>query len=319
MKARCVPLMIFCGILLIFSGCADKKSRLLSEKIPLNVYDLEEIRAGVDAHKDFLKTYKLIENEKISAYMNDIGQRLASVSERPYLPWRFYLVDNDSSCDAFALPGGNIYISSGLFRFIESEAELAAVIAHEVGHTSAYRYHNRGDSKGMRFGKLAKIGAGAAGGLIGGPAGGAAGSILSGIDMGSPYLKQQFSKDAEAEADGRAMHYLKRLGYPPAAIVSYNKRLASTPIATLPVFIQFFNAHPPSDFRVHKAIENLQKISNNKEPEITMYTNDRHHEMVEELVRIQGGSEKKSFIEKILSTPEERQDSNAAVIVKPSV
>ncbi|GEM_PF-3353011 len=319
MKVRCVPLVTFFGILLIFSGCADKKSRLLSEKIPLNTYDLEEIRAGVDAHKDFLKTYKLIENEKINAYMNDIGHRLASVSERPHMPWRFFLVDNDSSCEAFALPGGNIYVSSGLFRFVESEAELAAVIAHEVGHTSAYRYHNREESKTIRFGKLAKIGAGAAGGLIGGPAGGAAGSVLSGIEMGSPYIKQQFSKDAEAEADGRAMHYLRQLGYPPAAIVSYNKRLASTPIETLPIFIHFFNAHPPSDFRVEKAIENLQKISKNNEPEVTTYTNDRHHEMVEELVKIQGGSEKKSLIEKILNTPEKRQDPSAAVIVKPSV
>ena len=323
MKARRVSIAILCGTLLIFPGCADKKDRILSSAIPLNTYDLEEIRSGADSHKELAKTQKFIENEKINGYINNIGRRLASVSERPHLPWQFFLMDNDEQCEAYALPGGYIYLSSGLFRFIESEAELAAVLAHEVGHTSAYRYQKREKSKKVKFGRLAMLGAGAAGGAIGGPAGSAAGSLLSGIEMSSPYIKQQFSKDAEAEADGRAMNYLRRLGYPPEAVVSYNKRLASTPIDSLPIFIHFFNAHPPSDFRVHKAIENLEVISKNEDKEAAKpYAMDRHYEMVQELIRIKGESPKRGILDMLLSSPKEKPGETSATsidIAKPSV
>ncbi|MBI4430377.1 MAG: M48 family metalloprotease [Candidatus Omnitrophica bacterium] len=315
MESRGVLISILCGVLLFTSGCADKKSRLLSTNIPLNMYDLEEIRSGADSHKELIKTQKLIDHAEINAYISDVGRKLASVSERPHMPWQFFLIDNDSTCEAYALPGGYIYLSSGLFRFIQSEAELAAVLAHEVGHTSAYRYQKREESKKVRFGRLAKMGAGAAGGAIGGPAGGAASSILSGIEMSSPYIKQQFSKNAEAEADGRAMQYLQHLGYPSGAVVSYNKRLASIPIDSLPVFIHFFNAHPPSDYRVQKAVENLEEISKSTDASVAPYTTDRHYEMVQELVKMKGESGKKSLIDKILSPPEDKPNETAGSVI----
>lgn len=300
LKARRV-FIILCATLLAVSGCADKKMRVISSDIPLNIYDLEEIRSGVDAHKKYMEQVKFIQDETVNAYIRDIGRKLAKVCERPFLPWRVFVIDDKDEYDAFAHPGGHIYITSGLFSFVESEAELAAVIAHEVGHTSAYRYHNKETSKKIQFAKAIRMGAGAAGGFAG-PAGDAVSSVLSGIEVSSPYLRQQFSKNAEAEADGRAMNYLTKLGYPPEAVVNYNRRLASTPIDTIPKFVHFFNAHPPSEFRVNKAAENLKGFSSKAQDGSEYYWGaEQHREMTLRLFPEKDSETKKSLIDIVLN------------------
>ena len=250
--------LIVLSVFILLIGCADKRMRIISDDIPLNMYDLEEIRSGVDQSKKFKKDVVFIEDEVITEYINKVGKSIAEVSERPNLPWQFVVVD-EPRVEAFAFPGGYIYISTGLFSFIDSEAELAAVLAHEVGHTAALRYQPGKKPKKFQISKVAQMGLGAAGGYIG-PAAGAASSALSGLEVSSSYVKQRFSKSAEVEADGRAMEYLLKLGYPAEAVIKYNEKLATIPIDDLPKFIHFFNAHPPSEYRVHEAKENLNRF-----------------------------------------------------------
>ncbi|TDI97010.1 MAG: hypothetical protein E2O29_01885 [Deltaproteobacteria bacterium] len=251
-------LLVMLIVSFLLLGCTDKRMRIISDDIPLNMYDLEEIRSGVDQSKQFKKDVVFIEDEIINDYVTKVGKDIARISERPHLPWQFFVI-KEPRVEAFAFPGGYIYISTGLFSFIDSKAELAAVLAHEIGHTTALRYQSGKKGKKFKINKIAKIGLSATGGYLGSAAGAASG-MLSGFEVSSPYIKQQFSKSAEVEADGRAMNYLSKLGYPAEAVIKYNEKLATIPIDKLPDFIHFFSAHPPSQFRVYEAKENFNRF-----------------------------------------------------------
>ena len=96
----------------------------------------QEIQMGAASHQEVLKEYAALDNPGLQAYVNEIGQRLAKQSHRPDLQWHFTVVDSPD-VNAFALPGGYVYITRGLMAYLNSEAELAGVIGHEIGHVTA--------------------------------------------------------------------------------------------------------------------------------------------------------------------------------------
>ncbi|MHB1438861.1 MAG: M48 family metalloprotease, partial [Thiobacillus sp.] len=119
---------------LALSHCAqnpvsgDKDFVLMSEQ--------QEIQLGAQAHQDVLKEYAALDNPALQGYVNEVGQRLAQQSHRPHLQWHFTVVDSPD-VNAFALPGGYVYITRGLMAYLNSEAELAGVVGHEIGHVTA--------------------------------------------------------------------------------------------------------------------------------------------------------------------------------------
>src|SRR4030067_1702493 len=119
---------------LALSHCAqnpvtgDKDFVLMSEQ--------QEIQLGAQEHQDVLKEYAALDNPALQAYVNEVGQRLAKQSHRPHLQWHFTVVDSPDVND-FALPGGYVYITRGLMTYLNSEAELAGVVGHEIGHVNA--------------------------------------------------------------------------------------------------------------------------------------------------------------------------------------
>ena len=106
----------------------DKDFVLMSEQ--------QEIQLGAQAHQDVLKEYAALDNPALQAYVNEVGQRLAAQSHRPHLQWHFTVVDSPD-VNAFALPGGYVYITRGIMAYLNSEAELAGVVGHEIGHVTA--------------------------------------------------------------------------------------------------------------------------------------------------------------------------------------
>ena len=96
----------------------------------------QEIQLGAQAHQAVLKEYAALTNPALQAYVNEVGQRLAQQSHRPNLQWHFTVVDSPD-VNAFALPGGYVYITRGLMAYLNSEAELAGVVGHEIGHVTA--------------------------------------------------------------------------------------------------------------------------------------------------------------------------------------
>jgi predicted Zn-dependent protease len=173
----------------------------------------EEKALGAREHPKILAQFGGVYNDRAAAgYVAVIGGRLAAASESPNLGFTFTLLDSPI-VNAFALPGGFIYISRGLMALAEDEAELAGVLGHEIGHVVA-RHSAQRRSRAL----LAQLGAG----LLGALGGGAAGQ-LAGTAAGL-YLRS-YSRDQEFEADMLGIRYLRRAGYDVNAMASFLTKL----------------------------------------------------------------------------------------------
>src|SRR2546429_341289 len=137
-------------------------------------------------------------------YIQQFGMRLAATSERPNLPWTFRVVD-DPVVNAFALPGGFIFVTRGILAHVNSEAELAGVVGHEIGHVTA-----RHSVSQMSKQQLAQLGL-AVGALASPDFGRYAG--LAGQALGVLFLK--YSRDNESQADDLGLRYMRRVNYDP--------------------------------------------------------------------------------------------------------
>jgi predicted Zn-dependent protease len=166
--------------------------------------EAEEIQLGLESDQEIVSSVGLYDDPELQAYVEDLGKSLAARSERPNLPWSFKVVD-DPAVNAFALPGGYIYVTRGLLSHMESEAELSGVIGHEIGHVTARHGVNQA-SKQM----LAMIGLGAVA-LIDEDLSGLAGAASAGLGL----LFLKYGRDDERQADDLGLRYMTRAGYDP--------------------------------------------------------------------------------------------------------
>jgi predicted Zn-dependent protease len=134
------------------SGCATNPAT--GEREISLIGEGQEIQMGQEADPQIIASMGLYEDEAIQQYVNQVGQRLAAASERPDLPWTFRVID-DPTVNAFAVPGGKIYITRGILAHMNSEAELAGVLGHEIGHVTA-----RHSVSQMSRAQLAQLGLG---------------------------------------------------------------------------------------------------------------------------------------------------------------
>jgi predicted Zn-dependent protease len=164
----------------------------------------QEIEMGRQADRDVQSTMGLYGDPDLQAYVERIGRNLAAKGERPSLPWTFRIVD-DPTVNAFALPGGFIYVTRGILAYLSSEAELAGVLAHEIGHVTAKHSVTRISQE-----QLAGIGLGL--GTILSPEVARYGNLLQ---TGLGLLFLQYSRSDETQADDLAVRYATRAGYDP--------------------------------------------------------------------------------------------------------
>ena len=166
------------------------------------VSESQEIQMGQEGAKEVAQTIGFYNDARVQSYVADIGKRMAAQSERPNLPWEFHVVD-DASVNAFAIPGGFIYVTRGLMGSINTEAELATVVGHEIAHVT-----NRHSVQQISKAQLAQLGLGI-------------GSILSsdiakfgqiaGAGLGLLFLK--YGRDAENQADQGGFRYALAQNY----------------------------------------------------------------------------------------------------------
>ncbi|MCZ6802367.1 MAG: M48 family metalloprotease [Proteobacteria bacterium] len=126
--------MLYLLFLLLISSCAVNPVTGKQDLVLLTEND--EIALGRKTHLEVLKQYSIYENPALQKYVKNVGTKLASKSHRSNLIYRFTVLDS-KEINAFALPGGYLYITRGLMAYLRSEAELAAVLGHEIGHVTA--------------------------------------------------------------------------------------------------------------------------------------------------------------------------------------
>jgi predicted Zn-dependent protease len=181
------------------------------------VSEAQEIAMGKEADQQAVAAYGLYSDERTQAYVNGLGQRLAKASERPSLPWSFKVVD-DAAVNAFALPGGYIYVTRGIMAHLRSEAELAGVLGHEIGHVTGRHSAAQMSKQTLAMGGLMV-------GMVVEPELQRFGGLAQ-QGLGLLFLK--FGRDDENEADELGLRYMTREDYDPREMVEVFKVLDRT-------------------------------------------------------------------------------------------
>lgn len=178
----------------------------------------DEIKIGAEEHPKMLEAFGgTYDDRALTAYVNAIGQRMVAISELPDLKFQFFVL-NDDTVNAFALPGGYVYISRGLIALAEDEAELAGVIGHEIGHVTA-RHSAQRYSSAMAT-NIGLTAVSILGSVLGAPAG--IGNLAS---FGAQAALQSYSRNQELEADKLGVRYMTQLGYDPSALGDFFSKL----------------------------------------------------------------------------------------------
>ena len=193
-------LLVAGGLAVLPGGCARNP---VTGKSQLSlVSESQEIEMGRQSAQQVAQTIGIYDDAAAQAYVSSIGMKMAKASERPNLPWEFHIV-NDASVNAFALPGGFIYVTRGLMTSINDEAELATVVGHEIGHVT-----NRHSVQQISKQELAQVGLGV-GSLLSSNVAKLAGIASQGLGL----LFLKYSRDAENEADLAGFRYAANQNY----------------------------------------------------------------------------------------------------------
>jgi predicted Zn-dependent protease len=208
----------------------------------------DEVRLGTDARPQMLQEYGgEVKNEELRSYVIEIGRKLAAQTEgdNPTLPWEFALLDSDV-INAFAIPGGKVFVSRGLAAKMTNEAQMAGVLGHEIGHVTARHINEK-----MTRSTLANAGLGIIGVAIG-----AGGDAIAGLaDQAVQLTLLSYDRGQESEADELGMRYMSKVGYNPAGQLQVMQILkaAAGGGGKQP---EFMSTHPLPDTRI-KRIEEL--------------------------------------------------------------
>ena len=212
----------------------------------------QDVQLGREAAKEIEQQVEVVQDKRLTAYVARIGDRLAKASQAPDYPYTFKIVA-DKNINAFALPGGPIYVHSGLISAADNESQLAGVVAHEVAHVALRHSTNRA-SKAAAFQipmVLAAQALGKKGGLLG-----SLGQIGIGFGVNSLFLK--YSRKAEKDADIVGARMMARVGYDPVEMARFFEKLeGSGGGGRMP---QFFSDHPNPGNRVRYVEEEVREL-----------------------------------------------------------
>ena len=213
---------------------------------PLTVQ--EEKQMGREVQRQVRQQSQFVRDPVAVNYVRDLGAKLVNASAPSPFEFRFYMVE-DESLNAFAVPGGAIYIHTGLVLAVGDASELAGVVAHEIGHVTD-RHVAQMARRGRNTGIVQQIGTILFAILTGSQIGAQAGSIVTG--MAAQAYMATYTQDAERDADKLAIDSLIRAGFDPNGMISMFETLKreSAGRASGP---QFLSSHPATDERIQRA------------------------------------------------------------------
>jgi predicted Zn-dependent protease len=208
--ALAAALLTACATTTVTNPVTGKSERTVMD-------EASEVAEGKKAHEQVLAEYGALANPRLQAYVNDVGQRLAKQSHRSGLAWTFTVLDSPD-VNAFALPGGYVYVTRGILAYLDSEADLAGVMGHEIGHVTA-RHGAQRATKQQRAG-AGVMAATVLGVLL--EAGGVRGAAQAANDVSSNVAAgsiASYSREQELQADQLGAEYLSRTGFNPKNMV----------------------------------------------------------------------------------------------------
>ncbi len=214
----------------------------------------QDIELGKKAATEAEQKLVLCNAPKVDAYLTKLGMRLVEQLNTNGIeyPWEFHCV-NDKSINAFALPGGYVFVNRGAIEAADNEAQLAGVMAHELSHVALR--HGTNQATKAQYAQLGTGILGVAGGILGGTAGAAAAGAGQ-LAVGSVLLK--YSRGAETQADVMGTQVLYDAGYDPRAMAAFFENLNSMTAGKNPP--EFFSDHPNPDHRIERVEEEIQKM-----------------------------------------------------------
>ncbi len=223
-----------------------------------------ELNAGKQYHQEILKQYSVYEDVELQNYVNDIGQRLAKKSHRPDLPFTFTLLDSPE-VNAFALPGGYVYITRGIMAYMGKEAHLAGVIGHEIGHVTGRHGAERAAQQQIASGVSLVVAVGT------GSDGLAQASQLFGGALMSGYGRTQ-----ELESDRLGAEYIAHNNYDPQDMIGvigilknqelFARERAEAEGVEYQGYHSLFSTHPKNDTRLQGVIKAAEKFRDTTKP-----------------------------------------------------
>lgn len=249
--------MVISTLIAAAAGCAFNPATNRPDLVLMS--QEKEIKIGREMHQKLVDSTPIYKDPVLTAYVNHVGQKIATASDRPDIKYHFTIIDSQD-INAFALPGGYIYINRGLLTYLHSEAEMAAVLAHEIGHITARHAVRQ---------KTAATGAGVA-------------SVLSVLVTGSGVVGdvanlwstaavKGYGRDMELEADRFGAQYMYNAGYDPQAMINvisllkdqetFSRRRARVEGKKQQTYHGVFSSHPRNDIRLQEVVQAAGELS----------------------------------------------------------
>lgn len=239
---------------MLFQGCAastPKKRETFPS--PLSSFEQKEIEIGSQIHAQVLSSFYLYTEPHLVAYVNRIGSRMAQYAERRNLNYQFTVI-LDEKIFATSAPGGYVYLTTGLLDFLDNEAQLAGLLAHELGQL---QYRDPRFSSSHKALEQLTVG----GSMVGGFFGNVGVLAVLGLQAMDALTDEKSKEERVAAADGLTIQYLAAAGYDPECWADVLYKMVHTKKDNLIRMFDYYNSRPISETRLQKLRKDLGKLN----------------------------------------------------------
>ncbi len=239
---------------LIFVGC-NAKAPITGRSQMIMISPQQELALGMQSAKQVLKKSKLSKNRNYINRVNRVGKKIAVASGQTNYKWKFYVIDDPKTANAFVLPGGQVFFYTGILKYMSNDDEIAAVMAHEVGHALARHAAERISTQQLASlgGQMLQIGLGAKG-----VSAGNTNAVMQAFGIASQLgVILPYSRTQEYEADHIGLVLAARAGYNPNGALTFWKKFMKSNSKRSP---EYFSTHPDPTNRIARLKALMPKV-----------------------------------------------------------